>query len=312
MNRPDDATRSQGIPYEMVFRADDGAWGITANQVVKLAYEDQVWTIIGGLDGQHTHIAELVVAKAWLPVISPAAIDSTVEYANVPWVFRVTPSDTLQAEALLSYARKQGYDRLAVVAEAQREAYSGIKRLRECSGRMRFPLTSHMEYSTLDPDQIVPRLKQVEADAFLIWGSPSTVVQLLTAMRAAGITVPILAPASIATPEVAQNAPRFGDFTVAAPCDLSPDGLEMQAFLQTFEQRAGHPASWIALYSYDVARLVIQAIERGGLNRALIRDAMSGIRFSGLAGLISFNSLGGWEAHPVLMTLKRGRWVRVE
>src|SRR3990172_7026386 len=55
------------IPYEMLFRPDDGPWGAATSQVVKFAYEDKVWTIIGGLDGQRTHIAELVVAKAWVP-----------------------------------------------------------------------------------------------------------------------------------------------------------------------------------------------------------------------------------------------------
>jgi branched-chain amino acid transport system substrate-binding protein len=304
--------RSRGIPYELVYRPDDGPWGMTANQVVKFAYEDQVWAIIGGLDGQHTHVAELVVAKAWVPVISPAAIDSTVEYANVPWVFRVVPSDSRQAEILLKFAQKRHYQQLAVLSENQREAYSGIKRLKECSGHLRFPLASHMEYSALRPEEVIPRLRNVPADAFIIWGGQESTLILLQAMRQAGITLPVLAPSTVATPEMARKAPQSGELVVAAPCDLSRENSALANFNGKFEQLAGQPASWMAWFCYDVARLVIHSIEKAGLNRARIRDELSSSSFQGLTGTISFNQLGGNEAQPVLMSLNQGRWVRVE
>ncbi len=303
---------SPGIPYEMVFRGDDGPWGMTANQVVRFAYEDQVWTIIGGLDGLHTHVAELVVAKAWVPVITPAAIDSTIEYANVPWVFRVVPSDSRQAEALLEYARKRGYERLAVLSETQREAYSGIKRLKECSGRMRFPLASAMEFSATQPEAIVPRLRDLTVDAYVIWGRQESAIRLLRAMRLAEIKTPVLGPSTLATPEAARQAPQTGEFIVAAPFDLSRQVGPLAAFTAEFEKRTGQPASWIAIYSYDVARLVIQSVEKAGLNRARIRDAMSESSFQGLTGKIAFNQLGGNDGQPVLMSLRKGRWVTLE
>jgi branched-chain amino acid transport system substrate-binding protein len=303
---------SPGIPYEMVFRGDDGPWGVAANQVVKLVYEDQVWTIIGGLDGQHTHAAELVVAKAWVPVISPTAIDSTIEYANVPWVFRVAPSDTAQAEALLLYARDRGYRELAVLSETQREAYSGFKRLEECSRKMRFPLASHLEYSAVNPEAIVLRLRDLTVDGVIIWGGQDSALVLIQAMRNAGIRVPVLGPSSLATPEMALKAPKSGKVVVASPFDFTRDGNDLQGFIREFEKRADTPATWVATYCYDVARLVIQSIENAGLNRARIRDGMSGASFQGLTGRIGFNQLGGSESRPVLMRLETGRWVPID
>ena len=303
--------KSLGIPYEMVFRGDDGLWGVTANQVVKLAFEDQVWTIIGGLDGQHTHMAELVVAKAWVPVISPAAIDSTIEYANVPWVFRVAPSDASQAEALLSYARNRGYRELAVLSETQREAYSGISRLKECAGKIQFPIASHLEYSALNPEEIVPRLRNLAVDAFVIWGGQDSAIALLEAMRNAGIRAPVLGPSNLATPELARRAPKSGEVIVASPFDLSREVRDLQGFKRKFEARSGVPATWVAVYCYDTTRLVIQSIEKAGLNRARIRDEMSSASFQGLAGKIGFNQLGANDSPPVLMSLEAGRWVPI-
>ena len=119
------------VPYEMAFRADDGFWGVVASRVVDLAYEDKVWTIIGGLDGQRTHIAELIVAKAWVPVVSPWTSDTSVDYANVPWVFRCAPADSSQVDALVAYAKARGFKSLVALTEIEREAYTGYRRLDE-------------------------------------------------------------------------------------------------------------------------------------------------------------------------------------
>ncbi len=304
--------RSQCIPYEMVFRADDGPWGIGARQVVQLAYEDKVWAIIGGLDGQQTHLAELVVAKAWVPVISPGATDSTIDYANVPWVFRAVPDDTGQVAALLDLAEKRGYRHLVALTELQREAYTGFRRLKEGTSRRRYPLELHLEYSALNPTEIIPRLNGVPIDALLIWGRAEPALSLIIGLRDAGIKAPILGPASLATQQVARSGEPLGDLTVASPCDLSRSDPAYLDFARRFKERTGDSPSVIALYSYDVTRLVIRAIESAGLNRARIRDRLSATNFDGLTGKIVFSSLGGNPAAPVLMFLAGSRWARLE
>ncbi len=300
------------IPYEMIFRADDGPWGVGARQVVQLAYEDRVWAIIGGLDGQQTHLAELVVAKAWVPVVSPGATDSTIDYANVPWVFRAVPSDTEQVSALLDLAEQRGYRHLVALTEIQREAHSGYLRLKEGTDRRHRPLEMHLEYSPQNPMEIIPRLSGVPVDALLIWGRAESALTLISGLRKAGIKVPILGPATLATPQVAQSPESLGDLTVASPCDLSRSDPEYLAFARRFKERTGDSPSAVALYSYDVARLVIEAVEAGGLNRARIRDRLSATDFAGLTGKIVFTSLGGNPAKPVLMFLAGSRWVRLE
>ncbi len=300
------------IPFEMVFREDDGPWGVAASQVVRFAYEDKVWAIIGGLDGQHTHLAELVVSKAWVPVISPGATDSSIDYANVPWVFRAVTADREQVSELLDLAERRGYRHLVVLTEIQREAYTGYLRLKEGSGRRHFTLEMHLEYPPENPTEIIPRIQAVQYDALLIWGRADSALALITGLRDAGVSVPILGPSGLATEELASAWEKLGAITVAAPCDLSRVNPAVMEFREKFVARTGMPPSAIALYSYDVARLVIASIEKAGLNRARIRDRISGSSFDGLTGKISFNSLGGNPARPVLMFLERNRWMPLD
>ncbi len=314
-----------GVPYEIIFRPDDGPWGMAAKQVVHLTYDDEVWAILGGLDGHRTHLAELIAAKAWIPIITPTASDLTIDYANVPWVFRCMPSDTRQAQILLNYAYQHGYKNLIVLTEGQREAHTGFLRLNEVARRMRYQISMHIEYNPHNPTAILPRLKNITIDAIIIWGHPDSALPLLIALREDDITDPVLAPAIFAIPQIAQKAPTTGELIVAAPYDLSrfrknsescsnesqENDTPISTFMQQYQKRTGTFPSPIALFAYDATRMVIAAIERAGLNRAKIRDELSRISFDGLTGMIHFDSLGGNPAQPVLMILREGQWMHV-
>ncbi len=320
--RPASATGKQGdascllversIPYEMVFRPDDGLWGVAASQTVSLIYEDKVWAILGALDGQHTHMAELVVSKTWVPVISPAAIDSTVEYANVPWVFRAMPSDQQQAELLLNYASRKSFQRIVLLTEGERESYAALRRIQESSRHHRMTFCQQLEYRPENPEDIVSKVKEIPADAILLWGRVETALPLLQALRKQGIQAPVLVPSSLATPEVEAEASDLGKIVVASPYDWSSSSPSFKAFQRKYLDQTGNEPGLVAIYSYDVAHIVVRAIEKNGLDRAAIRKGLSGTDYQGLAGRYQFNSLGGNEAIPHLLTLRNGAWGRLE
>ena len=233
----------RGIPYEMVFRPDDGPWGMAAKQVVDLAYEDQVWTIIGGLDGQRTHVAEMVVSKAWVPVVTPTASDMSIDYANVPWVFRCAPADNREAELLLDFVQKQGHKHVVALTEAQRDGYTGFLRLQEAAGRKNIQIDAHLQFPTGSPEAVVPRLAGIDADALIIWGSPGPSLALLRAIRNAGIKAPVLGPSSLANAEITGDSSWIGELVVAAPFDLSrhdPEVTRVQCTVQRTHGRVSH------------------------------------------------------------------------
>jgi branched-chain amino acid transport system substrate-binding protein len=301
----------KGIPYEMVFRPDDGPWGMAAKQVVDFAYEDNVWTIIGGLDGLRTHIAELVVSKVWVPVVTPSASDVSIDYANVPWVFRCAPADSRQAELLLDYAQKRGYKRVAVLTEAQRDGHTGFLRLREAAGHRNIELEAHLQFAAGNPEAVVPQLHGLKPDALIIWGSSGPSLDLLRVLRAAGIKTRVLGPASLASAEIPADPAWIGDLVVAAPYDLSRENQALREFSARFKSLAGVPPTPIALLSYDAARLVAKTVGTVGLNRMRIRDELARISYEGIAGKTEFNSLRGNVREPVMLTLRNGRWVQV-
>ena len=39
------------IPFELVVANDNGLWGASGNEIIKMAYKDKVWAILGTIDG---------------------------------------------------------------------------------------------------------------------------------------------------------------------------------------------------------------------------------------------------------------------
>jgi branched-chain amino acid transport system substrate-binding protein len=302
----------RGVPFEVIFRPDDGPWGTAAKQVVRLTYDDEVWTILGSLDGHHAHLAELIAAKAWIPVVTPCAADRTIDYANVPWVFRCAPDDGQQAAALVRYVVKQGYKRVVVLSEGERESFVAWERLREAARRECYRFALHIEFDPYNSVTAIPRLEGVEADAFIAWGHPERALPLIRGIRKLGKTAPVLGSALFATPEFADSAGDLGEIVVVAPYDQSRDDDELRAFHRRYKEYAGMPPSPVALYAYDATRMILNAIKSAGLNRARIRDELADTSFDGLVGRIRFDSLGGNPAKPVLMTLRFGEWATLE
>ncbi|MGB5752976.1 MAG: ABC transporter substrate-binding protein, partial [Thermoanaerobaculia bacterium] len=86
-----------GLPVRLVPRWSENPWGTGVGQVARMVHEDQVWAILGSVDGSGTHLAEQVVAKARLALVSPVSTDESVNLAGVPWMFSLAPGDHLWA-----------------------------------------------------------------------------------------------------------------------------------------------------------------------------------------------------------------------
>ena len=293
----------EGLLYELVFRADDGPWGMGAKQVTALAYEDSVWTIIGGLEGGAAHLAELVAAKLWVPIVTPTAGDLSIDYANVPWVFRCFPSDDRQARRLLEDVRARGTRRLVVYTEAGREGLTGWRRLEEAARELGPPIAARREYRPYHPADAATAGDLEGTDAVVIWGRAGTGGVLLRAIRALGYGGPVFGPAHLLAPEL--DLGTGGELVIAAALDPRRDDRAMRDFRRRYREAAGvgEEPDAVAVYSYDAARVVLAAIGRAGLNRARIRDEIAAGELDGLSGPIRFDGLGGSSAEPRLVTI---------
>lgn len=240
-----------GLPFRLVSRWSDNPWRSGASHVIRLAYDDRVWAIIGGIDGPTTHLAEQVIVKARLALVSPVATDRSVNQAGVPWMFSCSPEDDALA-AVLAEALKNERN-LTLITATDHDSRAFTAELKKAMGSRGITAGSHIEFEPGRAEQAAERA--ASASVVVLVAGPVDAARFLKALRATGFSGRIYS-----TPLVARrDSIRQADGVIFPySLDRPPEG---------FDDYAG-------AYAYDAAKLVIGAIRAAGLNRVGIYDAI--------------------------------------
>jgi len=299
-------------------------------RVTRLVYGDHVWAIVGGIDGPTTHLAEQVVAKARLPLVSPVSTDKTVNLANVPWMFSLAPPDDQIASALaprivdavgdgpLILISANDHDSCLLTRELRRE----LTRLQKVPA---FQYEFNPNADSID-DMVAaclagqPKLVIAVADEDVSW-------QVVRVLRSAGFRGPIAGGPGFGYGRFLRRAAESGG-QLLYPALLAPpandplpaiaggfSGQQSRSYQQNTALRdlSRLPFSDVELpddfdftarQAFDAVQLVVQAIRVAGLSRAEIGRALHELSpCCGVSGRIEWNGLGSNLRPPGVTSL---------
>ena len=74
-----------GKPFKLMVHNDQAIWGASSNEMVKMAYDEKVWAMLGSIGADSTHIALRVSLKAEVPIVNSASTDPTIPETIIPW-----------------------------------------------------------------------------------------------------------------------------------------------------------------------------------------------------------------------------------
>jgi len=323
-----------GKPFRLVPGWSQDPWGTGVVQVTRMAYQDKVWAIIGGIDGPTTHLAEQVVAKARLTLVSPVSTDKTVNLANVPWMFSLAPGDHLAAPVLAAEivgrgarneelgasdkgkgAREQGTGRgqpalksvedrtsdLVLVSANDHDSRLFTAELRKALARYHVVPRYQFEYrrGTREMSELVERVLQRGPAAVVLVAGADDSAQHVTALRAGGFAGDIF------------GSPAMGQRRFLEKAGAAAEGVVFPLLYAPNSERPRF-RDYAAAHTYDAVRLLIAAINEAGLNRARIRDALSDLSpWTGVTGIVKWDGLGSNTRRVQLGTIKDGRRIPV-
>jgi branched-chain amino acid transport system substrate-binding protein len=228
--------------------------------------------------------------------ISPTGTSPALSGAN-RWLFRVCPSDVQSSRAVARYLLDSLHARRASViyrndsygkdwAKSFGEAYragNGVVVQRD----------PYLQGATAW-DAYAGYLKLLKPDVLLFPGSQEDALQALRAMRAAGVTTPLIG--GDATSGLEANADEFPDVRYTAfflaRRATSP---EAKAFIAAYTAAFKEEPDQRAALAYDAAMLIGQGAVEVGADRAKIRDYVESIgrdrpAMAGAAGPIAFDA----------------------
>lgn len=307
--------RARNIPFELCVRNDNALWGASGSEVIHLAYKDNVWAILGGIDGANTHIAIRVALKIEIPWMTPGDLDPTYIETNIPWVMRCIGDDRQLNYILVDYAlRKMGYKRPCIIRASNRYGRFGVREIRDGCRRLGTPSVIEMAFKggATNFDMQLDRVAEYQPDVIFCWGNGGDTARLLNAIRARGWKQPFLTCDRAVTDEFVQIAGANAEGVIAGyPWNPERQDPKLAAFRAAFKARWGVEPDTYAAHSYDGTNMLLWAIQTVGLNRAKIRDVLAyrSEPFAGVTGEIPFSSAMDDAGEVFLAIRENGKWV---
>jgi ABC-type branched-subunit amino acid transport system substrate-binding protein len=299
----------KGIPYKMMIHNDAGLWGAAANEIVKMD-DEGVWAWLGSIDDIVSHVAIRATLKLEIPNVNTADPDPTFTETNIPWVIRTIPDDRQASYVMVHQMIKiDGHKRIAVIRANNRYGRVGTVHLNRTATRMGFPFIIEERFKDGETDfkTQLERIKKTNPDAIAMWGNAKESALILQQIRAMGLKQPVYASDRIVNGEFLKIAGSLAE-GVKTTCQYNPDSdnPKLKAFRVKYKERFGMEPDVIAAHSYDGMNILIESIQRAGLNRAKIRDLLTDNKtfqgYDGVTGKIIFDQT--WNNVRPIFTAK--------
>lgn len=283
-----------GKPVELAIRDDKATMGLTAHQTVKLIYDDKVLAFLGSMSSDTTHVALRVALKCEVAELTSISTDPTITQVVIPWVFRCLADDWSQSRALaklLFLDRK--FKKIALLERNNRYGRMGSAEIKRVAKRMGHPITLAIRYGarTKSFAEHIKRIRDYGADGVVIWGLYADSAQIVREMREAGLDLPVFGADGLVSQKFIDMAgPAAEGVVVTYPYNAYRRDPLTQDFNRRFLEKYGHEPDSFAAHGYDAMYVLWKAVQRGGLNRTRIRDALAQTHdFHGVTGMISFD-----------------------
>ena len=283
-----------GKPFKLMVHNDQAVWGASSNEMVKMAYDDKVWAMLGSISSDSTHIALRVSLKAEVPIVNSASTDPTIPETIIPWYFTTIQDDRVQGYTLARRIYTDvGLQKVALLRANDRYGRFGVLKFKDASRRLGHPVVIEQKYQPGDSDfrRELRIINESEADGIVIWGDAAPAGNILKQMREMGMKQRVFGSFRVLGDDLLANAGDAAEgLEIVFPFDPTRDDPGWLAFNQRFEKRFGSRPDVFASLAYDTMNILVQAICRAGLNRGRIRDALTGLEsYKGVTGDMVFD-----------------------
>jgi branched-chain amino acid transport system substrate-binding protein len=296
-----------GKPLRIIRRWAVDPWGAGSKEVIRMVFDDRVWALIGGPDGETTHVAQQVATKAHLPLIAPVSSDPSLTHTRVPWIFRLPPDDAAQAEALVKEGlAPRSLGAVGVLVSADHDGRTFADELEAAMERRQIAPVFELALDAGEADfgSVARRVAGFLPDGLVMRLDPPAARRMLAALDAAGIDCPVFLP-WVAGLHLTEFPARYdGPVIQVAPFQPPRECGPYVKMVRSAIRRDGAKPTASMVYGFDAANLVIEALRRGAGGRVDLQKQLAGISgFVGASGPIRWDNGGGNTTPPVIHVL---------
>ena len=276
----------------------------------KLIEKDKVVAAISGSYSGATRAAAGVFQSAEIPYISAYAVHPEITKAG-NYVFRTSFMGEVQgrAGAKLIGATLQR-KRVVLITLKNDFGKSLAAGFKEAAGQFNLQIVNEYEYSIKDRQfgPIVAKVKADAPEAIYATGYFFTAGPLVSQLRAAGITVPVIGQEGYDSEQFIKIAGKASEGTIiTTSLDRDSNSSETRSFISEFEAMAGHKVDMVAASGHTAMKVLVAAMKKAGTTSpSAIRNAIAQTNLVASTGSISFNDLGEVQKNVQVQIVRDG------
>ena len=285
----------KGEKIELVVYDDQASPKEAAPIANKLIEKDKVIVAVSGSYSASTRAAAPVFQAAKVPYVVAYSIHPDVT-ATGDYMFRVSTMGEVQGRAgakLIGEVLKK--KKVALVTLKNDFGQALATGFKEGAPTFGITITGEYEYGMADR-QFGPMISSLKADnpeAIYASGYFFTAGPLVSQLRAAGITVPVIGQEGYDSEKFIEIAgPASEGVYVTTSLDRDSASPVTKAYLADFKKAVGSGSDMVAASTYSAAFIAIEAMKKAGTtNREAIRNAIANGTFETPVGKLTFNDL---------------------
>lgn len=307
-----------GQRLALAVRDESGPWGQASDEIVHLIFENNAVAVITSPEGNIAHQAEQIANKIGVPVLTLSS-DATTTQINMPWIFRLGPSDADEARAFAhEIYNKRGLRNVLLIAEADHDGRVGADEFERAAREAGAAAPKRVDVSASAGavESVAGALESAAGEAIVLWTDREFATELIPPLRQAAPKTPIYLCRKAAEfanidarakPASTQGeASRSEIWISASPFGVTP--AERQ-FEKDFLARTGAKPTEADAAAYDAVRVIAAALRGAGANRVRVRDVLaSGNPLQGATGTISFDAAGNEQGSLTVIALREAPW----
>ncbi len=303
---------SAHIGAQLAVEKANAQGGINGEKIVLVAYDDQASAkeatpiatklierdkVVGAVSGSYsaaTRPSAQIFQAAQVPYVVAYSIDPSVTRAG-DYMFRVSSMGEVQGRGGAKLVNELGKKRVVLVTLKNDFGQTLARGFKEGAKKFDLDIVSEYEYDIKDRQfgSLIAKIKSDNPEAIYASGYYFNAGPLVSQMRAAGITVPIIGQEGYDSEKFIEIAGKAAEGTLlVTSLDRDSDVAETKEFLQKFREKANFGADMVGAATYSATAILIEGLRKtGGKGGAELRDAIAQGSYTMPIGTLQFNDL---------------------
>ena len=275
------------------------AWGTQDDEFIDVVRGYAPVALVGCI-GPGQRVSAAVAANIEIPFVNTSLATPSADQRANPWLFHCPTDDPrLQAELLDYVFDELGCTRPVIVRTGDPDSDQHLDWWRDRAQQRRHPAVAELQMKRggQDLSALVSSLQALDFDVLLTWSGEGRTAALVRQLRERGLQQLVVGSDTIVSAEFLRMVGGDpGSVVALQPCAHRLDQAGLVRFVVAYGARepsskeAGGPPP-MACVTYDAVRHVIEAIERGGVEREPLRDALQEMGRLRIARALP----GGWQ-----------------